>query len=117
MIEKRTKNYEFRKYNPKIYFERVRIYSTAPTSCLTHVAIFGLPVSPPSKISPKGFGNEEFNSGKKIAKYAFPILHLAKLVHPITIEQLKKKYNISPPQRFTYINGACFKEEPIEELF
>ena len=53
-----------------------------------------------------GFGNSDFNQGLKEAKFAFEILHLYKIRTPLPAPELKEKYNLFPPQRYSYLPGA-----------
>ena len=48
-----------------------------------------------------GDGNLDFNKGKK-SKYAYPIIKVYELTHPISLEDLKKKFGFVPPQAFSY---------------
>jgi len=54
----------------------------------------------------EGLGNSDFNQGRKESKFAFEILHLYKIRTPLPAPELKEKYKISPPQRYTYLSGA-----------
>ena len=53
-----------------------------------------------------GLGNSDFNQGLKESKFAFEILHLYKIRTPLGAPELKEKYKISPPQRYSYLPGA-----------
>ena len=54
----------------------------------------------------KGLGNSDFNQGLKASKFGFEILHLYKIHAPLTGPELKQKYKLSAPQRYTYLPGA-----------
>ena len=53
-----------------------------------------------------GLGNSEFNQGLKESKFGFEILHLYKIRTPLPASELKEKYKLLPPQRFSYLPGA-----------
>jgi len=44
----------------------------------------------------------KFNKGEKVSKFAFPIIHLYELSEFIPFNVLKKRFNFTPPQAFTY---------------
>lgn len=60
----------------------------------------------PGEVKDEGFGNSDFNQGSKESKFAFEILHLYKIHTPLTALELKEKYKLSPPQRYSYLPGA-----------
>lgn len=95
------KNHEFRNYIPKKSFKFLYVYVTAPQSELKYVIEIGNIVKYPGKLYCDGEGNHDFNKGKK-SKYAYPIVKVYKLVCPISLEKLKKKFDFVPPQAFSY---------------
>ena len=95
------KNHEFRNYLPKSRFNLLYVYETAPTSELKYVVEIGEIVEYPNKLEANGDGNLEFNYGKK-AKYAYQILKVYELINPITLKNLKEKFDFMPPQAFAY---------------
>ena len=54
----------------------------------------------------KGLGNSDFNQGLKESKFGFEILHLYKIHTPLIASELREKYKLSPPQRYSYLPGA-----------
>ena len=50
----------------------------------------------PEKLDSDGDGNYDFNIGKK-SKYAYPIIKVYELVYPISLEELKNKFDFIPP--------------------
>ncbi|RGB24134.1 hypothetical protein C1646_601463, partial [Rhizophagus diaphanus] len=103
-IEKREKTYEFRKYKLSEETKRLWIYVRQPVAQLIYIAEIDKAVEYPNKISEEGLGNKDFNQGLKVSKFAYKINHLYKLVNPIDSKQLKSKYNISPPQKYTFVS-------------
>ena len=55
----------------------------------------------PEKLDSDGDGNYDFNIGKK-SKYAYPIIKVYELFYPISLEELKNKFDFIPPQAFSY---------------
>lgn len=102
MIENKEKTFEFRKYKPQNSINRLWIYVTKPVSMLKYIIETAEPAVFPEKIPENGTGNSEFNNGLKQSKFAFPIKHLYKLDNPISMKDLKEKFNIFPPQSFIY---------------
>jgi len=101
-IVKREKNHEFRNYLPKQNVDKIWIYVPRPVCELKYIASVGNPVIYPGKITEDGFGNKEFNEGKKVSKYAFPILHLYEINEVISLARLRMDFNFSPPQNYVY---------------
>ena len=95
------KNHEFRNYIPKKSFKFMYVYVTAPQSQLKYVIEIGNIVKYPEQLEFDGDGNLDFNKGKK-SKYAYPIIKVYELTHPISLEDLKKKFGFVPPQAFSY---------------
>ena len=95
------KKYEFRNYIPKKSFKFLYVYVTAPQSKLKYVMEIGDVVKYPEKLDKYGDGNLNFNIGKK-SKYAYPIIKVYELAYPISLEELKNKFDFVPPQAFTY---------------
>lgn len=101
-IVKQEKNHEFRTRKPAdpvLYFY---IYETLPIGRIRYLAQVDEPIEFPQKITKKGLGNDEFNQGKKKAKYAFPIIHLFELEEPLSLKDLKEIDQFVPPQSYAY---------------
>ncbi|MDD2637080.1 MAG: hypothetical protein PHW82_16435 [Bacteroidales bacterium] len=96
-----VKNHEFRNYIPKEKFDLLYVYETSPTSKLKYLVEIGKIVEYPNKLNSCGDGNTEFNEGIK-SKYAYEILKVYELIIPITLNELKEKFNFMPPQAFAY---------------
>lgn len=101
-LERKEKTYEFRKYQLHPETKRMWFYVNQPASQLLYIAEIEPAVEYPNKIPENGIGNQEFNQGLKSSKFAYKIKHLYKLNSPIGTKELKSKYNISPPQKYTY---------------
>ncbi len=95
------KNHEFRNYIPKKSFKFLYVYVTAPQSQLKYVIEIGNIVKYPEQLEFDGDGNLDFNQGNK-SKYAYPIIKVCELTNPISLEELKKKFDFVPPQAFSY---------------
>jgi len=70
LIQEKKKNYEFRKYIPKLGIYRLWIYTTSPVCILEYVAEIDNIVEYPESVIGNGVGNEDFNNGLKKSKYA-----------------------------------------------
>ncbi|THH32897.1 hypothetical protein EUX98_g1266 [Antrodiella citrinella] len=92
MIANREKNYEYRKYELRETVERLWLYETAPTSCITYVMETTRPKRPGEVNDPSGVGNDDFDAGLKQSKFGYPVLGLYKLPTPISSTQLKATY-------------------------
>lgn len=101
-IETGEKNYEFRKYIPKLDIDTLFVYETFPTCQLKYIIELGQIIEYPNKINECGYGNEEFNNGLKKSKYAYEIKHVDLLENPINLKELKEVYNFMPPQSYAY---------------
>lgn len=100
-IAEGCKNYEFRNYIPKKYFELLYVYETVPTSSLKYIILIDKIAKYPDKIKEDGYGNNEFNKGLK-TKYAYHISSVEKLVDPIPLKILKEKFGFTAPQGYAY---------------
>ncbi|OGC57642.1 hypothetical protein A3H26_02925 [candidate division WWE3 bacterium RIFCSPLOWO2_12_FULL_36_10] len=104
LIERKEKNYEFRKYTPKTLPVKIWFYVTSPVSALLYIAEVSPVIKYPTKINPNGYGNEDFNDGFKKAEYAFPIVHLYKLPLPLSLDELREDFGFTAPQGFAYMS-------------
>jgi len=102
LISKQKKTHEFRKYSPKLEVDEFFIYVTSPVAKIKFLAEVGTPVQFPEKIKIAGEGNDDFDKGLKKAKFAFPIIHFHELNKPIPLEELRERFNFTPPQSFAY---------------
>lgn len=103
LIAQKRKNFEFRKYIPKKQPEMVIIYSTSPVCEIRYIAIIDTIVTYPSNIPENGYGNIDFNLGKKKSKFAYHISKLYELNDPINLSTLRTYYSFSPPQSYAYL--------------
>ena len=102
LIAEKLKNHEFRKRIASKEFNKIIIYTSGPEYELRYIANAGKPAVFPEKITVKGFGNEDFNNGKKEEKYAIPIIHLWELKEPLKLSRLREEFQFVPPQNFCY---------------
>lgn len=102
LIEKGTKNYEFRKYIPKKTINTLFVYESSPTCALKYIIEIGNIVKYPTQILETGIGNDDFNKGSKDSKYAYQIKHVYILKEPIKLHELKEKYDFCAPQSYAY---------------
>lgn len=110
LIESKEKNYEFRNYLISNINEMI-IYESE-TSKIKYIMEVGVPICYPNKILEDGIGNKEFNEGKKY-KYAYPIIGLKKLEAPISLTEMKSKYNAFAPQKYVYMNKYPLLEKDL----
>lgn len=99
-----TKKYEFRNYIPKSEFKYLYVYVTAPESEIRYIIEIGEIIKYPNILPGDSDGVHEFNMGVK-SKYAYPVIKVYELVNPISLRELRKKYNFSAPQAFAYDNA------------
>ncbi|KAI9854266.1 MAG: hypothetical protein M1813_001306 [Trichoglossum hirsutum] len=114
LIAQRAKNYEYRKYK-LAGVERIWLYETAPTSKLTLVMTTTHPKVPGEVQDPSGVGNDDFDEGKKVSKFGYPVLHLHKLKEPISIGDMKR-YGLSAPQGYVYAPTQLVEDFPLGEM-
>jgi predicted transcriptional regulator len=102
LIEKKEKTFEFRKYKPQKPVNKLYIYVTSPVCELKYVIDTENPIEYPNKVTEKGIGNADFNNGLKVSKFAYPIKHLYKIDKPISLNDLREKFDLQPPQGYVY---------------
>ncbi|QPC76790.1 hypothetical protein HYE68_007542 [Fusarium pseudograminearum] len=115
-IISREKNHEYRKYRLKDGVSRLWLYETGTdggSSSITHIAIIPPttrhePGSVPTE--PPGNGNEDFNAGRKESKYGYPILELYELVNPVTLNEMKTRWGMGPPQGRQYVKSDLWED-------
>lgn len=102
LISQKQKNYEFRKYIPNIQPHVVIIYTTSPVCEIRYIATIDTITAYPSHIPENGYGNAEFNEGKKKSRFAYHISKLYELLDPIDLSTLRISYSFFPPQSYAY---------------
>jgi len=122
LIVEKLKNHEFRKKIPKEEFSEMIIYSSSPSKEIRYIAETKRILEYPEQIDTEGFGNNEFNLGKKEGKYAIPIVHLWELREPISLSRLREEFGFVPPRSFCYAPAypkleAHLKVAPKKTLF
>ncbi|CUS15375.1 unnamed protein product, partial [Tuber aestivum] len=115
LIAERKKNYEYRKYHLKDTVTRIWLYTTAPTSAISHVIITGRAKTPGQVCDPSGVGNDDFDNGLKVSKFGYPVLGLYKLRTPLKPEAMKA-YHVSVPQMYVYAPEKMVEEIPLEGM-
>jgi hypothetical protein len=55
---------------------------------------------------PFGLGNDDFNAGKKVSKFGYPVLELYELVRPVTAGEMKTKWEIGPVLADGVVGGS-----------
>jgi predicted transcriptional regulator len=113
-IVKQEKNHEFRNYD--LPTNELWVYTTSPQATIQYKIITSQPIVQPEKINNTGWGNIEFNSGKKQAKFAHPIREVYELKKPISLNQLKNTLNVFPPQKYTYIRNNKLLQSALEKI-
>ncbi|KAF2966466.1 hypothetical protein GQX73_g7119 [Xylaria multiplex] len=116
-IISQKKNHEYRKYRLRDGVKRLWFYETADEggkSAITHVAVIPdsvrhTPGSVPAE--PFGIGNEDFNAGRKVSKYGYPILELYELVRPVTLDEMKSKWAMGgAPMGWRYVGSRLWAD-------
>ncbi|KAI0906138.1 hypothetical protein F4824DRAFT_364715 [Ustulina deusta] len=115
-IVNKTKNHEYRKYRLPDGVERLWLYETANgggTASITHIAVIPdsvrrVPGQVPT--DPPGIGNDDFNAGLKQSKYGYPILELYELVQPVTMAEMKSKWNMGAPMGWRYVGSELWTD-------
>jgi hypothetical protein len=64
----------------------------------------------------KGIGNHDFDQGKKISKFGYPVLHLHCLKKPMTSEDMEK-YGLEVPRGPMYALKKMVEETELEQVF
>jgi len=77
--------------------------------------ITSYPKTPGQVRDPNGIGNDDFDNGKKVSKFGYPVLSLYKLKTPLKLEVMKD-YGVSPPQGCVYTPKKMVDEIRLEEM-
>ena len=100
LIEQNIKKYEFRTYLIKD-IKTMYVYESN-TSKLKYIMEIDKIIEYPETIEDNEI-NKLYNIGEY--KYAYHIDHLYKLVKPITLTELKSKYKVYAPQKYTLLDN------------
>ena len=73
------------------------------------------PKTPGQVCDPNGVGNDDFDNGKKVSKFGYPVLGLYKLKTPLNKEAMKA-YGVSPPQGCVYAPKKMVDENSLEDM-
>ncbi|KAK7408561.1 hypothetical protein QQX98_009266 [Neonectria punicea] len=99
-IASQQKNHEYCKYWLKDGVERLWLYETGDEggrSSITHIAVVPAAVRrTPGTVptEPFGIGNDDFNAGRKVSKYGYPILKLYELLVPVALSEMKSQWEM-----------------------
>ncbi|KAL8387323.1 hypothetical protein RB595_009989 [Gaeumannomyces hyphopodioides] len=111
-IASQTKNHEYRKYRLADGVQRLWLYETRGPggkgrAAITHIATIPADVRrTPGTVpaDPVGIGNADFNAGLDDSKYGYPILELYELVQPVTLNEMKSKWQLGgAPMGWRYL--------------
>lgn len=115
-IATRLKNHEYRRYLLPPHVRRIWFYTTAPISSIRYVAHISRGKVPGQVPEDGGIGNEDFNAGRKISKYAYEILELWELERPISLQQAKVRgYLKGPPQKYCWVPQLVLENCPLDK--
>ena len=102
-----TKNHEFRVWKIPEEVSRVWLYATKPVSELRYMCVFGPPKAPGEVGDNYGAGNQAFDEGRTVNKYAYEVLQVYELNDPVSLpEMLRKGWLKSAPQKYNYVPPA-----------
>src|ERR1700761_3747074 len=81
-----------------------------------HVISVGAPRVPGQVNDPSGIGNDDFDAGKKVSKYGYPVRGMYRLPQPLSSSAMKQRYGLSPPQGYMYAPENLGKGKPIDSM-
>lgn len=117
MILSGQKIYEYRnRYWKTSYPSWFTIYESSPISEVKYLMLLDEPRTQEDVPLKQSYGTESFNDGTSTRKYAYPILNVIKVSHPINLRTLKN-INVTPPQDYMYINRKIRFSTLIEPIF
>ncbi|XHG08682.1 hypothetical protein AWENTII_011776 [Aspergillus wentii] len=115
-ISTRAKNHEYRRYLLPASVRRIWFYTTAPHSRLEYVARVSPGKTPGEVPEDGGIGNEDFNSGRKVSKYAYEILDLWRLREPISLKgAISEGWLKGAPQKYCWVPVALLERVPMDK--
>ncbi|KLU83268.1 hypothetical protein MAPG_02332 [Magnaporthiopsis poae ATCC 64411] len=118
-IASQAKNHEYRNYRLADGVERLWLYETRGPggkgrAAITHIAAIPSDVRrTPGTVpeDPVGIGNAEFNAGLKKSKYGYPILELYELIQPVTLDEMKTKWQLGgAPMGWRYLRPELWED-------
>ena len=92
------------------------------TNPLTHplgkrlVLVIGEMKTPGQVKDARGEGNNKFDEGKKEGKFGYPILHVLRLPHAITKEELREDFGVDMVKGRQFVTKALAKAWPTKNL-
>ena len=118
-IASQAKNHEYRKYRLADGVERLWLYETKGPGGKGRAAITHIATIPPDvrrtpgtvPEDPVGIGNADFNAGLKKSKYGYPIVELYELVQPVTLSEMKTKWQLGgAPMGWRYLRPELWED-------
>ncbi|KAK2754394.1 hypothetical protein FQN54_007038 [Arachnomyces sp. PD_36] len=114
-ISLRLKNHEYRRYLLPPTVRRIWFYTTAPLSRLEYVDRISHGKVPGEVQEDGGFGNADFNAGRKLSKYGYEILDLWKLNEGVSLrEAVTREILKGPPQKYCWASLAFLESCPLD---
>lgn len=55
-----------------------------------------------------GIGNDDFNDGRKVSKYGYPVLELYKLARPVALDEMNSRWAMGSPTGWRYVPAALW---------
>jgi len=102
LIHEGIKDHEFRNYIPKEEFDTLFVYVSSPSCHIRYIISLNNIIKQPNQIPETGKGNKSFNTGDKMATYAYQIKEVYELDNPISLTELREQYQFTAPQGFAY---------------
>ncbi|KAM4060757.1 hypothetical protein HRG_001707 [Hirsutella rhossiliensis] len=117
-VVSREKNHEYRKYRLRDGVTRLWLYETGDggkgRASITHIAVIPATVRhTPGTVptEPFGIGNDDFNAGLKQSKYGYPVLELHELVCPVTLAEMKDRWQMGgAPMGWRYVEAHLWED-------
>src|ERR1700675_1572445 len=116
LIIDRSKNHEYRKYRLEESIEHMWLLETGPNGKISIVITIGPAKTPGQVNDPSGLGNDDFDAGRKISKYGYPILGARQLKTPITRYEAKNQFNFIFPESRFYAPEWLINNFPLQDM-
>ena len=92
-----------------------RLYVSSPDQTLRYIATISNGKSPGEIEREDGIGNADFNAGLKESIAAYEIKELYQLKEPLAVTEMKGRYGVTFPQRFTYVPERMIQDIVVED--
>jgi len=83
---------------------------------VSSVVVTGPPKRPGEVRDPSGVGNDDFDQGRKVSGFGYPVLGLYRLKTPLVLEVMKEKYGMSVPQGYFYAPKKMIDDLPLDYM-